>query len=367
MASGTTKISLLLSVISLLQFNISIGQNVQGGYWFPESGFVASDINSNLFTHLLCAFANLDPQTYQLTISSTNNASFAQFTRTVQLKNPSVKTLFSIGGGNADKTVFASMAAQSTSRKSFIDSSIKLARSYGFSGLDLDWEYPRTASDMANLGLLLNEWRTAVAADATASSMAALILTAAVSFSPTVNGLKYPVQSINSNLDWINVMAYDFYDPSWYKFTNSHAALYDPSGQVSGSYGIGAWTQAGVRAKILVLGMPFYGYAWHLVNANNHSLLAPANGPASPDNGAMGYRQITNFIAQNKAVTVYNSTIVSNYCYAGTTWIGFDDTQSIAAKVSYAKQKGLLGYLAWHVGVDNNWALSQQAKQSWGA
>ncbi|CAI9783083.1 unnamed protein product [Fraxinus pennsylvanica] len=124
---------------------------------------------------------------------------------------------------------------------------------------------------------------------------------------------------------------------------------------------------AGVRATKLVLGMPFYGYAWRLVNANNHGLLAPANGPASADNGAMGYRQIKNFIAQNKAVTVYNSTIVTNYCYAGTTWIGFDDTQTIAAKVSYAKQKGLLGYFAWHVGVDNNWALSQQAKQSWGA
>ncbi|CAA2996240.1 chitotriosidase-1-like [Olea europaea subsp. europaea] len=162
-------------------------------------------------------------------------------------------------------------------------------------------------------------------------------------------------------------MAYDFYDPSWYKFTNSHAALYDPPGQVSGSYGMGAWTQAGVRAKKLALGMPFYGYTWRLVNANNHGLLAPTNGPASPENGAMGYRQITNFITQNKAITVYNSTIVTNYYYAGTTWIGFDDTQSNAAKVSYAKQKGLLGYFAWHVGVDNNWALSQQAKQSWGA
>ncbi|CAA3027548.1 chitotriosidase-1-like [Olea europaea subsp. europaea] len=269
-------------------------------------------------------------------------------------KLPNVRTLLSkpfcpLVVEMQTKTVFASMAAQSTSRKSFIDSSIKLARSYGFSGLDLDWEYPRTASDMANLGLLLNEWRTAVAVEATASSKLALVLTAAISFAPTVNGLKYPVQSINSNLDWINVMAYDFYDPS------------------CGSYGVRAWTQAGVRAKKLVLGMPSYGYAFRLVNAKNHGLLAPANVPASPDTGAMGYRQIKNFIAQNKAVTVCNSTIVANYCYVGTTWIGFDDTQTIAAKVSYAKQKGLLGYFAWHVGVDNNWALSQQAKQSWGA
>ncbi|KAI3443986.1 hypothetical protein Pfo_000651 [Paulownia fortunei] len=366
--ASATKI-LLFSALSLFQLlSFSAGQDaVKGGYWFPESGFAASDINSALFTHLFCAFANLDPQTYQVSVSSSNNASFLQFTKTVQLKNPSVKTLLSIGGGGANRTVFASMATQSASRKSFIDSSIKLARSYGFSGLDMDWEYPQTTSDMANLGSLLAEWRQAVVAEAKSSGKAALLLTAAFYYSSSLNGLNYPAQSINGNLDWINVMAYDFYDPSWYRFTNSHSMLYDPSGQVSGSNGIGDWIRAGVSAKKLVFGMPFYGYAWRLANPSNHGLLAPATGPASADNGAMGYNRIKNFIAQNNAAVLYNATIVTNYCYSGTTWIGYDDTQAISAKVSYAKQKGLLGYFAWHVGVDNNWALSQQAKQSWGA
>ncbi|PIN03288.1 Chitinase [Handroanthus impetiginosus] len=359
---------LLLSLYLLQSLSASFGQDaVKGGYWFPESGFPASSIDSTLFTHLFCAFAVLNPQTNQVSISPSNNASFSQFTKTVQSKNPSVKTLLSIGGGGANRTVFASMASQSASRKSFIDSSIRVARAYGFSGLDLDWEYPQTAGDMTNLGTLLTEWRAAVATEARSSGRAALLLTAAFYFSPNLNELKYPAQSINTNLDWVNVMAYDFYDPSWYKFTNSHSMLYDPSGRVSGSSGIQAWIQAGVSAKKLVLGMPFYGYAWRLVNANNHGLLAPANGPAGPDNGAMTYNQIRNFIAQNNAPVVYNGTLVMNYCYAGTTWIGYDDTQAISTKVSYAKQKGLLGYFAWHVGADNNWALSQQAQQSWEA
>ncbi|KAF7154420.1 hypothetical protein RHSIM_Rhsim01G0046900 [Rhododendron simsii] len=38
------------------------------------------------------------------------------------------KTLLSICGGSANKTAFASMASQLTSRKSFIDSSINLER-----------------------------------------------------------------------------------------------------------------------------------------------------------------------------------------------------------------------------------------------
>ncbi|KAH6817392.1 Glycosyl hydrolase family protein with chitinase insertion domain-containing protein [Perilla frutescens var. frutescens] len=353
-----------LSLLQLLQFSAAQAA-VNGGYWFPESGFAASNIDSSLFTHLFCAFADLDPSTNQVTVSSSNTAAFSQFTATVQSKNPSVKTLLSIGGGNATRTAaFSSMATQPSSRKSFIDSSINLARRYGFSGLDLDWEYPRTSSDMTNLGSLLSEWRRAIAADGQSSGKAALLLTAAFYFSPNLNGVNYPVQSINTNMDWVNVMAYDFYDPSWYRFTNSHSMLYDPSSQVSGSSGIGAWIQAGVSANKLVLGMPFYGYVWQLANANNHGLLAPA---IVPGGGAMGYNQIKNFISQNNAAVVYNATIVTNYCYSGTTWIGYDDTQSIAAKVSFAKQRGLLGYFAWHVGVDSNWALSRQAKQSWGA
>ncbi|CAK9136608.1 unnamed protein product [Ilex paraguariensis] len=362
-----TLLFLFLSLFSLLQQNVSTAQNVNAGYWFPDSGLAASDIDSTLFTHLFCAFADLDSQTYQVTVSSSNTSPFSLFTQTVQLKNPSVQTLLSIGGGNSDTTVFASMASDSTSRKAFIDSSIKLARDYGFLGLDLDWEYPQSALDMANLGLLLNEWRAAVATEAGNSGKPPLLLTAAVSYAPTVNGLNYPIQSISNGLDWINLMAYDFYDPTRSDVTRSHAALYDPTGQVSGSYGIGAWIQAGISANKLVFGFPFYGYAWLLVNANNHGLYAPANGPVGSGNGAITFQQIEAFITNNKATTVYNGTIVSDYCYAGTTWIGYDDTQTISTKVLYAKQRGLLGYFAWHVAADNNWVLSQQAQQAWGS
>ncbi|XP_015892901.3 class V chitinase [Ziziphus jujuba] len=349
--------------------------NVKAVYWFPDSEFPVSSIDSTLFTHIFCAFADLNNITYQVTISSANEAQFKNFTQTVQQKNPNVKTLLSIGGGGANeeaaniiKAAFSSMASQASRRKSFIDSSINLARSNNFHGLDLDWENLDTAVDYTNFGTLLNEWRTAIANEARISGKPTLLLTAAVFRSSNYgDSLNYPVQSVSDNLDWINVMSYDFYGPGWSpNFTAPPAALYSgASGQVNGDAGISDWIQSGVAARKIVLGLPFYGYAWRLVNSNNHGLFAPANGSAI--SGGIGYGQIRTFISQNEATAVYNGTVVTDYAYSGTTWIGYDDTQSVSTKVSYAKGKGLLGYFAWHVGADSNWVLSQTASRTWGA
>ncbi|BFG40263.1 hypothetical protein CerSpe_265370 [Prunus speciosa] len=78
---------------------------------------------------------------------------------------------------------------------------------------------------------------------------------------------------------------------------------------------------------------------------------------AVPPDGALGYIQIRACTAVTP--TVFDSTLVMDYTYSGKTWIGYDDTQSITTKVSYAKGKGLVGYFAWNVGLDFNWTLSQ--------
>ncbi|XP_059285535.1 class V chitinase-like [Lycium ferocissimum] len=375
MANSIKLFRIIFSFFFLQQLVISNGQNnvIKGGYWLRDSGLALNNIDSTLFTHLFCAFADLNSQSNQLIIKPEDQDSFRQFTSTVQRKNPSVKTLLSIAGGRADKTAYGVMARTPNSRKSFIDSSIRLARQLGFHGLDLDWEYPESATDMTNFGILLNEWRSAINTEGEIRKARArsCFSQAAVSYSPRVNSLTYPVQSMARNFDWINLMAYDFYAPNWSPSqTNSNAQLFDPVNHVSGSDGITAWIQAGIPTRKLVLGIPFYGYAWQLVNANIHGLRAPASGKSSVgsnDGGSMTYSQIKDYIVQSRATTVYNATIVGYYCYSRNTWISYDDTQSVRNKVTYVKGRGLLGYYAWHIAQDQNWVLSRTASQTWGA
>ncbi|XP_061375802.1 class V chitinase-like [Gastrolobium bilobum] len=369
MANSKRLSFLIFTIHVMLQLCFSSAQAVvKGGYWHSDSGLAASDIDSSYFTHLFCAFADLDSNTNQVTISSSNAPLFSTFTQTVQQKNPSVKTLLSIGGGGGPSLAeaFAAMASQASSRKSFIDSSLQVARSNNFHGLDLDWEYPSSNTDKTNFGLLVKEWREAIAQESSNSGNPPLLLSAAVAGSDQISPLEYyPVQEIANNLDWVNVMVYDLFTPDGYPTeTQPPAPLKNPQGQFSGDEGITKWIQLGLPKNQLAFGLPFYGYSWRLVNADDHGLFAKANS----GDGSIRYGDIRQFIRNQMAQTVYNSTFVTDYCYSGTTWIGYDDTQSVTAKVNYAKENGLIGYFAWQIGSDDdNWTLSKTAFNAWGS
>ena len=334
---------------------------VKSGYWYSGTGSPISDINSALYTHLICAFADVNSSSYELSVSSRDEQYFFTFTDTVRQKNPSVTTLLSIGGAGANHTTLSNMVSKASYRKSFIDSSIKIARLYGFQGLDFGWNSANTSSDMTNMGLLFQDWRAAVNSEAKNSSQKDLILTAAVHFSPDLNSVSFPVDSIRSNLNWVHVNAYDYHAPGWSNYTGASAALYDPTSNANTDYGIGAWIGRGLSASKLVLGLPFYGYAWTLKNPNDNGIGAPATGPAAiaiKGGGAIRYYRIKSYVQSYGAAIMYNATYVVNYCTVGSTWIGFDDVEAVRMKVSYAREKKLLGYVVWQIPYDDNWALS---------
>ncbi|XP_031249546.1 cysteine-rich receptor-like protein kinase 10 [Pistacia vera] len=362
-------IMLVFHIFLSLQFGPSIAQTNWirvGYYWNLVDTIPVSEINSALFTHLICAFAGLDPVSYQLYLSPLDEKYISNFTHTLKQKNPSIDTILSIGGEKANSSTISLMVRNSSYRKSFIDSSVSLARLYGFRGLDFSWIYPDTVSDEINMGILFQEWRAAISSEARNSSTSELILTARVRYSPLTSSGNYPVDSMQQYLDWVHVIASEYSRPPWNNFsTAANAALYDPGSVLNTDYGIRAWIDGGLSANKLVLGLPYYGYAWTLVNLAHNVIGAPATGPAIKQDGFLTYKYIKNYIEQyDSAHIMYNETYVVNYCLIGKTWIGFDDVEAIRAKISYAKEKKLLGYYVWLVSYDRNWVLSQAAGAS---
>ncbi|KAK4836004.1 hypothetical protein QYF36_017316 [Acer negundo] len=240
-------IIVVFRILLCLEFRLTKGQSwIKAGYWFSGSEFPVSNINSALFTHLICAFAPLNSTSYQLSPSASDEKHFSNLTNTVKQKNPSVTTLLSIG----DKS-----------------------------------------TDMSNMGALFQEWKGAIDLESRNSSRTPLILTAAVQYSPNLDSASFPIHSIQQDLNWVHVMAYNFHMPTWSKFTGAQAALYEPSSNTNADYGIGTWINGGLSADKIVLSLPFYGYAWRLVNSADNSIGAPATGPAITEEGDMRIRK----------------------------------------------------------------------------
>ncbi|XP_015161437.1 chitinase-3-like protein 1, partial [Solanum tuberosum] len=204
-------------------------------------------------------FAHINTSNFEVFINNSDEPYISTFTKTVKQNNPSVITLLSIWGGSDESPDFFAMTSEFSRRKSFITSSIKTARLYGFQGLDLNGVYPNTAANMTNMRTFIEEWRTTINSESNNS----LILTMGAYYSPMLDqSMKYPVETIVRNFDWVHLRSYDYYLPSKNNVTRAHSALYDPSSTRNTDYGIKEWIKNGLPANKIVIGLAYHGYAW---------------------------------------------------------------------------------------------------------
>ncbi|KAF5469587.1 hypothetical protein F2P56_013649 [Juglans regia] len=341
---------------------------VKAGYWIFGRDFnrPVDAIPFELFTHLYAGFAEVNANDGTVTIPEQYSVQFRTFTDTVRVRSPQVKTLLSIGGEGSN---ISPVVADENTRRTFISSSIDLARSYRFDGLDLCWLYPNSQTDNPeNLSSLLQGWRTAAGS---------LLLTATVFHHRATTNFNYPIQAINEKLDWINVLAVDFYTPksdSSPEHTGPVHAWRNPREQNKcGSEGIYNWINGigpnpvKIDTQKLVLGLPFYGYKWTLTDSHQHDFFADAANPPTP--AAIAFRNIqADYINLNNAGRLVNDPdmFVASYWHHDVTWIGFDDKHSIATKVKEAiRGYNLRGYFAWDLAADDdNWTLSKAASNA---
>lgn len=341
------------------------GKKVVGYYasWSAYNGYTPDKIDGSKLTHINYAFANIGSD---LRISMGDSViDPSNFSKLNALKQqyPNLKTLISIGGWSGSGK-FSDAALTDTSRTTFADSCAAFILKYGFDGVDLDWEYPvggglssntYRPEDKQNFTLLLQKLRQKLDAQGALDGKAYLLTIAGGASNYYLNNTEPGI--FHQYLDFANIMTYDIHG-TWDSYTDLNSPLYtntdsSPQYKWSTDSAVNAWLKAGFPANKLVMGVPFYGYKYNSVVNSNNGLYQRFSGGS-----AVTYASISsNYLNAPGYVRYFHPQSQVPWLFNGSTFISYDDGQSIGLKAGYVKSKGLAGAMIWELSQDPNKVL----------
>jgi len=336
-----------------------------GGTFFPNN------IDPMLCTHLIYAFATmtgnqLAPYEWNDDSTDWSVGMYEQFTNLRQI-NPDVVLLLAVGGWNFGVDKMSAMLATSANRAEFIQTSIAYLRARDFDGLDLDFEYPgcrgSPPEDKTRFTQLVQELRAAFNAETVPTGKSRLVLTAAVAAGKDNIDAAYEISTLAQNVDFFNLMSYDFFG-AWDDITGINSPLYASSKDTGNrtyfntDYAARYWVQNGCPAAKLNIGIGTYGRCFQLTSANENGVDAPARGPCTAgtwtrEAGFLAYYEICQMLGNAGTVKVFDAEQQVPYAYNGDQWVGYDDLDSIAAKVAWVKAGGYGGIMTWAIDLDD--------------
>lgn len=268
-----------------------------------------------------------------------------RFRQVVALKknNPNLKISLSFSHtvtneDNAQGGGFSALAKSDEYRKAFAKDCRDFCSKWGIDGIDIDWEFPGLSwsghacdpsVDVENHVLLMKQLRETLGTR--------YLLTYAgyvKNVIETDEGRKYiDIAAVDPYVDFVNVMTYDM------DSAPSHqSALRDKSAYVDCERAIKAYTDAGVAASKLVLGIPFYGRI---------------SFDKSP--GAIDYNKIIMLDKNDYKIDNWDSDANVPYVtYKGTYYCGYDNEKSIAIKGDWIRSLGMKGMMYWDYNADDN-------------
>lgn len=109
--------------------------------------FEPEDIPIGAYSHLIFAFAGIDPNTFEIVPGAESDIKLYKRITQLKHKDPNLKVYIAIGGWafndpGPTATTFSDVAGSQDNQVKFIKSLIKFLYTYNFDGVDIDWEYP---------------------------------------------------------------------------------------------------------------------------------------------------------------------------------------------------------------------------------
>jgi chitinase len=309
---------------------------------------------------------------------------FQQFKRLKALY-PNLKVMISLGGWTWSAH-FSNAALTRESREAFVKSCVDLfikgdlpqdadaggpgAGAGVFDGIDIDWEYPGVCGntcgpevarpeDTRNFTLLLKEFRRQLD-KLGKENRRHYLLTIAASASPSTFA-KLELNKIHKELDFINVMTYDFHG-TWETTANFNSPLFpsrdDPSRalRLTTHETVQSYIDAGVPRGKIIVGVPFFGHGWQGVPDINHGLYQTGAGaaPGTWEAGSEDYKALKAKLTAGGFTRYFSKQTKNAWIYdpASQIFWTYDDPQSLKAKAGYVEDQHLGGVMFWELSGD---------------
>jgi chitinase len=306
------------------------------------------------------AFAHVDDSGRPV-LDQAGAADFLAGLRALKQRNPRLRILVSVGGWGADG--FSDAAHSAASRARFAHAAAALVAHADVDGIDLDWEYPgfpgpgivHRASDARNFTLLLRALREQfdrLGAVRHRGRDDHYLLTAALADREFVAHVE--LDRIHRYLDWINLMSYDFHN-SLTPTTGHHAGLRRSATAAADARcvecAVRQYLAAGVPARKLVVGVPFYGRAFADVTPGNHGL----DQPFARYEGDHPWSQlVAAFIGHDGFERYWDDRAKAPYLWNAQAhvFVSYDDPQSLALKAAFVREHQLGGIMYWEQSQD---------------
>lgn len=167
-----------------------------------------------------------------------------------------------------------------------------------------------------------------------------------------------------NTVDWVNVMAYDYYGPWESEFgldTGPPAPLFFGAPRNYSRKLNVQWTTEKYMCDIkqpdkIMLGVPLYGRYWENVGAamDSSGMWRHADGDKAKG-GQVSFNEVDNGYLKNGSKPAFNDLAKASFAYNSETrvYLGYESVQSIDFKAQYLLQNKLGGVMMWAIDYDD--------------
>lgn len=310
-----------------------------------RGGLIPEDIKK--LTHINLAFGTIDQG--EIHVNEEGLLGRVQELKTI---NPELKISLSlVGKTGAD---FPVGSATDEGRQKIADSCVKVLTQYDLDGIDLDWEYPccpenyseATPADKYNFTYLCQTIREALD---TLEGHKLLTIAA--------GGDRYYTDStemdkVQAYLDFVYIMTYDL-RCGFHSLTGHHTNLFTATGDIfrtSCDEAVKIFVGAGVPRQKLVIGAAFYSRKWENVPNRYNGFLQYTT--TSCTYGPCYHDLVSEYINKNGYIRYWDDECKAPYLFNGSTFISYDDPESLTHKVDYIKKEEIGGIFYWEHDAD---------------